>query len=379
MRLSIYLFIICFATNLTAQGIHFSDNREIPMQLNPAFTAILHNDYVHRLLLVHRRQGNAILGKSEFETSYASYDRKLNLCDFKTGMFVGLGLELLHDQVGFSIGENPQYFHRQEVNFNSSLGIKLNDSAYLIAGLRLGLLSHGLKDDNLTYDSQFDGRDFNEGLSTMEEFSNERLLYFDIGAGFLFRGTIDYRGSENFIQLNTYEFGMSFMHLNNKEEKFLVNSNKYELGREYRVHGKFGFLINGNFKINPSLILYKYGALVGGNGKEWQIRPSVEFAFLKRWMLVGGLRISNFADRLSNFDALIFTLKWKPHTVKYSKKNRQDNMIVGLSFDINVSPHLVGASRHYGAFEVFFVHYFAAGEKEEVCCPWRDTENQAFY
>ena len=379
MRLILLLLTLCFVADLSAQGIHFSDNRELPIQMNPAFTGILHKNYVHRVNLAHRRQGNATLGQNNFETSYLSYDRKLGMCGGANDMFVGIGLELLHDQVGTSLGRGAQFFQRQEVNLNSSLGIRLSNENYLIVGLRTGLLSYGLNEDNLTFDSQFDGRDFNGGLSSMETFSNERLSYFDIGAGLLFRGAIDYKGSKHLVQLSTYEVGISFMHLNNKEDKFLANSNKMELGREYRVHGKFSFLIDSKFKISPSLVLYKYGALVGERGKEWQIRPTLEFPFLDNWVFAGGTRISNFADRGSNLDALILTLKWKPYTNTEGKTNRRDNTIVGVSFDVNVSPHLVGASRHYGAFEVFYTHYFTGRKNTSPCCPWENTENQAFY
>ncbi len=373
MKLFICILGIFFASNLAAQGIHFSDNREMPMQLNPAFTGIIHNNYIHRLLVAHRRQGNAILGKSEFETSYLSYDRKLGLCRGENAMFIGIGLELLHDQVGVSIGKDAQFYHRQEVNINASLGVRLNDASYLVAGLRTGLLSHGLSDENLTFDSQFDGRNFDDRLSTLEEFSTERLFYFDIGAGLLLRGAI------NNNVLKTYEVGISFMHLNNKKKKFLLNSIQEELGKEYRVHGKVDFVFNRKFRISPSFILYKYGALIGENGKEWQVRPSVEFPLLKNWIPTVGMRISNFANRGSNLDALVMSLKWKPYAGMGGTNNKKDNMIVGISLDLNVSPHLVNASRGFGAFEVFLTRYFTGSKNRSPCCPWSNTKNQVFY
>ena len=375
MRLFIFLIIFCFALNLSAQGVHFSDNREIPMQLNPAFAGVIHNDYVHRFVLAHRRQGNAVLGRNEFETSYLSYDRKLGLCKLTNDMFIGIGVEVLHDQVGTNFGKNAQFFHRQEANLNTSLGIKLNDESYLIAGLRTGLLSRGLSDDNLSFDSQFDGRDFDEGLSTLENFSNVRLLYFDIGAGFIFRGALYDNGRKQPIKIKTYEVGMSFMHLNNREEKFLINSVVEDLAKEYRIHAKADLLIDNGFKMTPSLILYKYGALFG-KGKEWQIRSSLEFSVLKNWMIAGGMRLSNFAERESNLDALVFTLKWKPYA---DINNKKDNLIIGLSFDRNISPHLAKATKGYGAFELFITKYLTGNKNEDPCCPWANTKNQAFY
>lgn len=167
------------------------------------------------------------------------------------------------------------------------------------------------------------------------------------------------------------------MHLNNAEKKFLVNSNKEELGKEYRVHGKMGLLFFNNFKVSPSFILFKYGALFGG--KEWQVRPAIDMLLLQKWMIGTGMRISNFAERGNNIDAVVFTLKWKPHVKTGNKKSRRDNMIVGLSFDLNVSRHQVRASRRYGAFEVFATRYFTGRKNTSPCCPWSNTENQAFY
>jgi len=370
------LYITFCALTLSAQGIYFSDNREIPMQLNPAFAGVMHNDYVHRLNLAHRRQGNTVLGKSEFETSYASYDHKLGLCSLKDGMFMGVGLEVLHDQVGFNFGENTQYFHRQQANLNTSLGIKLSKGNYLIAGLRTGLLSRGLSGGNLTFDNQFDGRDLDSSLPTMEAFGNERLFFFDIGAGFMLRGSVNYVSVRPVIQLQNYEVGISFMHLNNKKKKFLLNSNEEEIDTEFRVHTKLQLRIARAFNLNPSLILYKYRHLLS-QGKQWQVVPSLEFPLLKNWMLASGMRISNFAEGGSNLDALIFSLKWKPFS--NSRLNTRDNTIVGLSLDLNISPHLARASNGFGAFEFFVVKYFT-GNNDKVCCPWRNAKNhQHFY
>lgn len=371
MKLLIYLLAICFTSCLAAQGIHFTDNREVPIQLNPAYAGIIHKDYVHRFVVSHRRQGNTILEKNEFETYYASYDHKVGLCGILDDMFMGIGFDLFHDQVGRN---GKQFFHRQTINLNTSVGIKLNDASFLVAGLSVGALSHGLSKDNLTFDSQYDGRDYNASLPTLEGFSNERLFHFDMGAGLLLRGAIDYGGVDHLLQVSTYELGISAKHINSKKENFLINSSEVRIEEEYRVHTKLDLLINSKLKITPSFILYKYGAL-NSNGKEWQMRPSLEFPILRYWMLSSGMRISNFAEKRSNIDALVFTLKWKP----YIEKSDKDNMIIGLSFDINVSPHQVGASKHYGAFEFFAAYYFTAGKKKKTCCPWDETGNQVFY
>lgn len=376
MRLFTFLFIFCFSLNASAQGVHFSDNREIPMQLNPAFTGIIHNEYVHRVLISHRRQGNAILGRDEFETYYASYDRKIGLCNFTNDMFLGVGIELFHDQVGTSFGEDAQFFHRQEANLNTSLGIKLNGGTYLIAGFRTGALSYGLSDSNLSYDSQFDGRDYDATLPSLESFSNNRVLYFDIGAGLILRGILNDYGNG----FKNYELGVSFMHLNNKKEKFLMNSIVEELGKEYRFHGKTDIQINEKTIITPSLILFTYAPPPPEGGvKEWQIRPSVEFPFLKNWRVAGGVRVSNFAERAANVDAAIFTMKWKPYADVYDRRFKKDNLIVGLSIDVSVSPLLVKATRGYGAFEVFVTKYFTGSNDVEPCCPWRNTKHDVFY
>lgn len=377
MRLFIFLLVFFFASDLGAQGIHFSDNREIPIQLNPAFTGVIHNEYVHRFVLAHRRQGNAVLGENEFETSYLSYDRKLSLCEFADDMFIGLGIELLHDQVGVSFGSDKQFFHRQEANFNTSLGLKLFHGTHLVIGLRTGLLSHGLSDDNLTYDSQFDGRDFDGSIPTGESFLNDRLFYFDLGTGVLLRGTFNSVGGNRILQLKTYELGISFMHINNKENRFLTNSVEVELAKEFRVHAKVDLLLSG-VKMTPSLILYKYGAL-GSRGKEWQVRPSLEFPILKKIMIAGGMRISNFAENGSNLDTLVFTLKWKPYKDIRDLNKNKDSIIIGLALDVNVSPQLAQATNGYGAFELFFAKYLRGSKNTKVCCRWSKDKNQVFY
>jgi len=358
MRFFLFIKVCLFSFNLFAQGVHFSDNREIPMQLNPAFTGVIHGDYVHRAVLSHRRQGNATLGRNEFETYYISYDRKISLCEWADGLFVGVGLEVVHDQVGMTFGGDAQYFHRQEANLNTSLGIQLGEGNYLIGGARAGLLSRGLSGENLTFDSQFDGRDFDGNLATMEAFENDRLFYFDLGAGLMLRGSIQSMGGNQLLQLQTYEIGMSFLHLNNKREQYLANTVVEDLEREYRIHAKAALLVNDRFRMIPSLIYYKFGAL-GSQGRQWQLRPSLEFPFWKKAMLSGGTRISNFAERGNHVEALVFTAKWKPYS-DINKSNRfgKDDLIFGISIDINTSPNLARSNRGFGGFEVFLTKYF---------------------
>ncbi|MEO1410135.1 MAG: PorP/SprF family type IX secretion system membrane protein [Bacteroidota bacterium] len=378
MKLLPSLLLLCFALHLNAQGIHFSDNREVPLQLNPAFAGAIHNKYVHRLVLAHRRQGNAVLGRDEFETTYLSYDLKLGLCDRVEGMYIGLGLELLHDQVGRTLGEEAQFFHRQEANANAALGISLGKGSYLMAGVRGGLLSHGLREDRLTFDNQFDGRDFDASRSSLENFATERIMHFDLGAGVILRGTIPSRGVDRFVRVETYELGLSLMHLNNKRDRFLANSVVGDLVREYRVHAKFDLLFEDRFRMRPALLFYKFGGFFN-NGKQWQLRPLLEFPALNRLMFAGGTRISNFAERGSHLDALVFTLKWKPYRAIGGGRTEKDHLIVGVSVDVNISPQLVPATGGFGAFELFVTKYFNGDRTKPVCCPSSNTENQVFY
>lgn len=367
VRIIISIITLLLSANLFAQGVFFSENREVPLQLNPAFAGITHSNYVHRLVLAHRRQGNTILGNHEFETSYFSYDRKVGLCNFAKDLFLGIGGEIFHDQSGITFGQESQFFHRQEINLNTSLGIQLGASMNLIAGLRTGLLIHRLSDENLTFDSQFDGRDYNSGLSTMETFENTRFNYFNLGVGLILRGA-------GLQRIENYELGISLMHINNKTGHFLANSNDEELGKEYRLHGKTTLML-GRAIIIPSIIVYKYGKFF--SGKEWQIRPSVDFPVLKKWMIGSGTRISNFAENGSRIDALILTVKWKPHDS--TLRNKSDHLIVGFSFDINIAPTQTKASNGYGGIEIFLAKYFSGNKNKSPCCPWADTKHQVFY
>ena len=373
MKVPMYFLLCLFVLNTNAQGIHFSDHREMPIQLNPAFTGIIHNDYLWRAGLAHRRQGNAILGTYEFETTYMYFDRKFSFCNSVSGMFAGLGVEVLHDQVGHTFTENPQYFHRQEAKLNASLGLQISKRNHLIAGVKLGLLSHGLSDQELKFDNQFNGRNFDPTRSSMESFESTRFNYFDMGLGVLMRGSFGTKSSSSFIGIKTFEIGVSILHLVNSRKKFLVNSPAQDLVKEYRFHIKANMQFMKKGRIVPSLIIYAYDSPFT-NSKQWQIRSSVEFPVLSYIMFSGGLRISNFAERGNNPDALVFTLKWKPYT-----DSGKDNLIVGVAFDLNISPNSVRATNGYGGIEVFATHYFGSSKDSVLCCPWSNTTNHVFY
>ncbi len=361
----ILLFLL--AQPLSAQDIHFSAWEEMPFIMNPAYTGSIHGNYKNRATTAHRKQWNAALGRADYETYYAAYDHKLSFCDVGSGaVYLGLGFDMYHDHVGQRLGESIQFYEHNSVRANLAFGYVPSQRLSLIAGLNIGWLNYGIDDGNLTFDNQFgyvggSQYDYNPALASGEEFLYTNINYVDIGAGFLISGS----NMENFH----YEGGVSFLHLNDSKKKFLANSNDRELIREYRVHGKLGIDLNRNKRLNVLLAHYKYGGFFGRDGQQWQFNTRLEFATKinrsNEFLLAAGSRISNLDGRGINPDAIILGIKWRPYLGQW-ESNAISNTTLGITYDMNISPHFARATNTMGAIEFYLS--FAFGKDNKVCC-----------
>ena len=362
----ISLFIFYFTSTCSSQDLHFSAWEEMPHLVNPAYTGMIKGNYTNRLLTGHRRQWNAALGRADYETYYGSYDHRLSFCKNSiAGVYIGLGLDVYHDQVGTIIGEESQFYSNNKVNGNFAFGFVASKSFSIVVGANLGWMNYRLDDSQLTYDNQFGQFDYDPSLPTGENFAYENLNYLDTGAGLLLRGELN--------KLVRLEGGIAFLHLTGANKKFLENSNTRELKREYRTHLTVNFDKGGKTAMNVYLAHYKYGGLVSGNGKQWQANMRVEA--IRRpnrnndIHLGVGARISNVDGKGINPDALIIVAKWKPYMGTGQGYNSTKNVTLGISYDLNISPYLAKATSGRGSIE-FFMSY-AFGKDDKVCCkPW---------
>src|ERR1043165_8685784 len=178
MRKKVMLFttlmVLCIG-NAIAQGIHFTQYYNAPLQVNPANTALLSEDDF-RLGANYRNQWAAL--PVPFNTFSAFGDFKLggNNPDKSKQNWLGVGGAFFTDKAGdgdlalSQIQGNLAYHMQLTSNFMLSLG---GSAAYV---------QRSVNYDKLTFDSQWDGFAFNTHYSNGEN-GIQKTNYTTVAAG----------------------------------------------------------------------------------------------------------------------------------------------------------------------------------------------------
>ena len=176
MSKSLYLvvFLACSLSITWGQDIHFTQYNFAPMNVNPAFAGLMEGN--HRINIKHRNQWTSVLRENSYKSIAASYDFKI--CN--GGNPFGFSLSLLGDQSGELAYSNVQ------ANLGISYHQKLETGNYLVAGIQAGINQYRFTDDNLRFDEQFDGFDFDPTLPNFEEFDQlSTRIMLDLNFGVL--------------------------------------------------------------------------------------------------------------------------------------------------------------------------------------------------
>jgi type IX secretion system PorP/SprF family membrane protein len=154
------------STILTAQDPQFSQPYANSMYLNPALTG---DTPENRLSLDYRNQWSAI--ENGFSSYIASFDR------FEQRINSGIGAYFLHD----GSGANGYVVNGLSVNY--AYDVQLARESGLRAGLDLGYFFISYDKKKLLFPDQF----IRGGANTsIENLTNDRSSYLDIGAGVLY-------------------------------------------------------------------------------------------------------------------------------------------------------------------------------------------------
>ncbi len=170
----IYHFIVILILTIQkvwAQDIHFTQFSMSPLNLNPAFAGYFDGDY--RAGAIYRSQWSAV------PVPYATASLMGDMRFEPLGHQLGGGFVFNHDVSGDShYGTNQFYlplaYHRR-ISSDSSLFVSL--------GLQPGISNIGFRINNLSFDSQFDGDNYNPALSPDENFPAFSRTYFDLNSG----------------------------------------------------------------------------------------------------------------------------------------------------------------------------------------------------
>ncbi|MBU0489703.1 MAG: PorP/SprF family type IX secretion system membrane protein [Bacteroidetes bacterium] len=316
------LCMIGISNLLPAQDIHFSQFGSTPSLVNPALTG----DFLgnQRGGIAYRDQWRSI--SKPFTTAHAFYDCSINEAQWKD-QYVGLGLDLFSDRAGDGKMGTTSF------SLNSSYAKALSLSSIYSFGVQLSFVQRSVDFTQFTWDSQFNGLEYDPALSSQEPMYNENFIKPDLSAGMSWNCNID--------KYSASRVGFAMFHINSPNLKYYNTGNervapRYVLHAEARIEQRSAI-----FAFLPKILYQRQNTLnelLFGGMMEWEIREgsritgwitesSVAFGLYHRW---GDAIVLTSQLYLENFD-------------------------IGLSYDFNVS-NLTRVSKARGGFEISILY-----------------------
>lgn len=348
------VFILCFLSvaGLRAQDPHFSQQFHAPLYLNPALTGNI-SDGDMRIAMTYRGQWYH-LSSTPYHTFLAAWDKRW--CRGRD--FFGTGLMFMGDLAGSpaitTIHGKATVAYQRLVGSNISLAL----------GAEGGYIRRGIDLNGLQFDAQFNGREFDPGLDSFEEFNNTPAQAFDLGAGGLVQVDFD---SPQSGQRSVAFFGFSLQHLNRPvlrfKDKELFKSNQIAITNRVKMNAHLG----GQFFFTKDHALLPRALFMIQGKNQWEAFAGLEYKYQlsiqDNYFAVGvGYRRVNYYQLEKNApDALVIT------TTLDFKQSR-----LGLSYDYTLS-ELRQLTGWLGTFELAFIQTFSTGWGRQQCetlsCP----------
>lgn len=328
MKKSLYilLFISSISLKVSSQDWHFSQFDAAPILVNPAAAGSYQGDY--RGNLNYRSQWSSI--SNPFTSMSASFDMPA-LRNYNGYKLTGLGVSLLRDKAG----KSGYGFTQANINVSQSIGVSKFQEISLGLSFGYGQVAANLND--LRWDSQYNGSEYDASLPTNEGLYFPKSNYFDISAGLLFRLFSS--------SLNETQIGISGAHLNRPWQATLSDINDDVLRMKFIIHGK-------------SEIPWTQSGVRGATNTYFI--PSLYYARQSASMeAMGGVSVKTTLGLNSMytgyFDPSYYYIgayyRYEDAFIAYIGYEWRSLLKVGLSYDINFSL-LTPASSSRGGFEI---------------------------
>ena len=316
-----------------AQDIHFSQYTETPSSINPALAGVHYNT---RVTTNFRTQWGSVA--TSYQTIGLSFEQTIKAKKIK-GSYFAFALNVFRDAAGDA-----------KLNtLNPNLGIsyiqKINKQMKVSGGLQGGLFYRTIDVNNLRWDKQYNGYEYNSSLPNGEpSTARGSITSYDLGGGVNF----NYAQSEKFFSSkdgNKFDFGASAYHYSIPANSFIVTTEKLYTRICAYANGDFN-IPNSKNAIMPSFLYMRQG-------------PSSQF-------IVGALFKFILVDQST------YTNLKKPAAISVGSQYRYKDAIVpmllvqydkyafGASYDINVSS-LTPASKRNGGLEIMLRYNVSAG------------------
>ena len=229
--LVLVVLIVC-GNVAVGQSIHFSQYYNAPLLLNAANTALLPGDD-YQIGANYRTQWSSV--PVPYNTFSAFADCKVggNRENVNHNNWLGLGLVFFDDKAG------DGNLSLLQVQGDLAYHLRLSEFMMISLGLSGATIQRSVNYDNLIFDQQWDGVEFNPHVANGEKVGIIKTSYYTIGAG----GNITFFPNENvFVKL-----GGGATNINTPTESF------------YKSNNVVGVRPTGNldviFKTGPSLLI----------------------------------------------------------------------------------------------------------------------------
>ena len=172
------MLLLCLGgSSLHAQDIHFSQYYNSPFSVNPSLAGMYEGD--QRFGITYRSQWQSAL--VPYTTLLGSYDQKLTFGASEKGFFSG-GLQFYYDAAG------EANLSTTNLSVVGSYSFVLNEESYLSIGLQAGAAQRSFNLAKLSFDSQWNGEQFDPTRAIQEDFDRTSIFYPDFGGGVNFHG-----------------------------------------------------------------------------------------------------------------------------------------------------------------------------------------------
>lgn len=159
---------------MLAQDIHFSQFDGALLNISPGFTGLFKGDY--RLSAIYRTQWQSV--PVSYSTFNMNAETRLKPRYLAKDM-VGLGFSFYNDKAGDArYGSTQVYAQANYIHL-----AKPDSSLIITGGFNVGWSQIGFDLSKMTFDSQFDGIELNQALSSGERFTQTRTNYLDVNLG----------------------------------------------------------------------------------------------------------------------------------------------------------------------------------------------------
>lgn len=320
-----------------SQDIHFSQFFETPLLRNPALAGIFTGDL--RLQAVYRTQWGSVT--VPYQTGSLNGEYKLPVG--KGDDFLTVGGEIMYDKAG-TVNLSATHI-LPTLNYHKSLSAERN--MYLSMGFMGGWVQRRIDQSKMTTNSQFDGTNYNGGLSTGETFTKPSYSYLDGSVGVTFNTQL----GDN-VDNNIY-LGAAYHHFNKAPKISFYGNPNYEMIPKW--------VYSAGLRMN--MTDYSFFTVYGDYSKQGPHSETLGGALYS-------VKLDDMEDPRYIIHGGVF-LRWKDALIPVAKLEFKP-MAVAVSYDVNLS-QLKSASNGRGGFELSLTYqkYFDRNNstKEAVRCP----------